>query len=288
MAWIELHQGLREHKKMFACAEWLKISQVEMIGTLVCLWLWALDNAENGSLKGISNRTVARVCGYNEKKADQLVNALCATGWLDRDNENDCLVIHDWYDYAGKLMEQRGKDRERKRKGKENKRNSAGIPTEFQRNGSGIPGATVPIPYPNPTVPEEYNHTSEVNKGTLTVDRTEGAPAPCDGRSFTEFWKNYPPGKGGDREEAWKAWKELNPSTATAWRILDALRDWSESSQWAEDNGRYIPGAAKFLREQKWRSAPDMMAAGPGDSDEPYAETAAYIHRLMAERKDGM
>ena len=54
MAWIELHQSLREHRKMFACAEVLNISKIEMVGTLVCLWLWALDNAQDGSLAGVS------------------------------------------------------------------------------------------------------------------------------------------------------------------------------------------------------------------------------------------
>ena len=70
MAWIEVHQGLREHRKTYACAEKLKISRVVMVGTLISLWLWALDNAQDGSLYGISNLTIARViktvtsCGY--------------------------------------------------------------------------------------------------------------------------------------------------------------------------------------------------------------------------------
>lgn len=151
MAWIELHQGLREHKKMFACAEALNLSRIETIGTLVSLWLWALDNAQDGSLQGISNRTVACVCGWPEKKADKLVNTLKDTGWLDYDDDKECLVIHDWYDYAGKLMEQREKDRERKRKEKSGRKNSGGIPAENPRNNQGIPGATitVPLPYPN-------------------------------------------------------------------------------------------------------------------------------------------
>ena len=101
MAWIELHQGLREHKKLFACVDELKIGRMQMVGMLVSLWLWALDNAPDGSLLGISNRTIARVCDYPEKKADTLVAALCETGWLEE--YEGSYRIHDWFDYAGKL-----------------------------------------------------------------------------------------------------------------------------------------------------------------------------------------
>jgi hypothetical protein len=147
MAWIELHQGLREHRKMFACAEVLNISKIEMVGTLVCLWLWALDNAQDGSLAGVSEKTIARVCEFPEKKASKLVSALAQTGWLDYDGET--YFIHDWHDYAGKLMERRAKDRERKQTGKGIRKNSDGIPSDIHGNSC----ATVPIPYPNRTVP---------------------------------------------------------------------------------------------------------------------------------------
>ena len=153
MAWIELHQTLREHKKMFACADALNLSRIEMIGTLVSLWLWALDNAQDGSLEGVSDKTIARVCDFPEKKAGKLMEALNKHGWLDK--SGDHYVIHDWYDYAGKLMERREKDRKRKN-------NSKNKQADFQGSSSGNPAevhgnshATVPnrtLPYP--TVPD--------------------------------------------------------------------------------------------------------------------------------------
>ena len=101
MAWIELHQTLREHMKMFACADTLNLSRIEMIGTLVSLWLWALDNAQDGSLEGVSDKTIARVCDFPEKKAGKLMEALLKHGFVERDGDH--YIIHDWYDYAGKL-----------------------------------------------------------------------------------------------------------------------------------------------------------------------------------------
>lgn len=149
MAWIELHQTLREHKKMFACADTLNLSRIEMIGTLVSLWLWALDNAQDGSLEGVSDKTIARVCDFPEKKAGKLMEALLKHGFVERDGDH--YIIHDWYDYAGKLMERREKDRERKKKPPKKQQDfqgsSDGNPEEVPGNSyATVPNRTVPHP----------------------------------------------------------------------------------------------------------------------------------------------
>ena len=92
----------------------------------------------------------------------------------------------------------------------------------------------------------------------------------------------YPAGKGGDREEAWKAWKEIAPSSLVAGNILQGLQTWIDSDQWKEDGGRYVPGAAKFLRESRWVSPP----AGMVQETEAFPETLTYARELMARRGD--
>lgn len=241
MAWIELHQGLREHRKMFACAEVLNISKIEMVGTLVCLWLWALDNAQDGSLAGVSEKTIARVCEYPEKKANKLVSALAETGWLDYDGES--YIIHDWYDYAGKLMERRQKDRERKQTGKGIRKNSDGIPADVHGNSR----ATVPIPYS--TVPKPIYSGQ---KKEDCCDRTVKAPALSE-KSFDEFFSRYPVQVA--RDNALDAWNNL-PADATLDDILSSLEAWKKSAQWTEQNGRFIPRSAKWLSEGHWRNRP--------------------------------
>lgn len=251
MAWIELHQTLREHKKMFACADALNLSRIEMIGTLVSLWLWSLDNAQDGSLAGISDKTIARVCDFPEKKAGKLMESLVTHGFIDC--EEDHYIIHDWHDYAGKLMERRKKDRERKNTSNGSRKNSSGIPAEQPRNSH----ATVPIPYH--TVP---NHNTG---GEKKIDSTGGtAPAPLvDGKAFTSFWEAYP--WKMNREEAWEAWKTLNPDLDTVIRIMTGLDAWKKSERWTEDSGRFIPAAAKFLRERDayWGNPPQPAQKKP-------------------------
>lgn len=114
-----------------------------------------------------------------------------------------------------------------------------------------------------------------------------GAP-PFDGRLFTEFWNNYPAGKGGDREEAWKAWRELAPTAEVANSILAGLRDWIDSDQWAEDGGRYIPGAAKFLNQKRWLSPPSMAAQAQDGEDGPYSDALAHYRKLLDDREKGV
>lgn len=278
MAWIELHQGLREHKKMYACAEVLNLGKQEMIGTLVCLWLWALDNAQSGSLKGVSNRTIACVCGWPEKKAGKLVEALRDTGWLDYDPDNDCLVIHDWYDYAGKLMERRENDRKRKSKGKECGNISGGIPPESHGNSH----ATVPLPYH--TVP---NHDNSGNKLDSTCAQPAGqAPAILEGRSFTLFWENYP--NKADRDDAWEAWKSLNPDADTVRAIKAGLDSWKKSGQWLDDGGRFVPSAAKWLTKRRWECPPPSgkQPIPKGASGVLGAAELEAIQRVLADGPD--
>lgn len=60
MAWIQIHQQLKDHRKVLAAADELDIEPAHMLGLLISFWLWAIDNAPDGSLAGISDRMIAR------------------------------------------------------------------------------------------------------------------------------------------------------------------------------------------------------------------------------------
>ena len=111
MAWLQVHQTLKDHRKLFDAADELEITPPHMMGLLVSFWLWALDNAPKGDLAGITPRMIARAAqwdGEPEKLAETLIRA----GWID-ENEDGALEIHDWYEYAGKLIDQRQAEKER-------------------------------------------------------------------------------------------------------------------------------------------------------------------------------
>lgn len=100
------------------------------------------------------------------------------------------------------------------------------------------------------------------------------------GKEFLQFWDAYP--SKIDKGAAWEAWKELHPGPQTVRQIMDALAVWKKSSQWTEDGGRFIPGAAKFLSKGYYESPPRPVecAVAPRQFDE---EEKAAIRRMMAE-----
>lgn len=143
MAWIESHQELRDHPKTRRLARYLGIHVREAVGLLHFLWWWALDYAEDGDLSRFEAADIADAILW-DGDPEQAVDALVRAGFLDRTDSG--LVIHDWDEYAGRLVEQRRKNRERKRR-------SRARHADVTRDTQGRHGATIP----NPTEPNQTN-----------------------------------------------------------------------------------------------------------------------------------
>lgn len=109
MAWIESHQSLLTHRKTMAAAALLKVDRHKLIGHLMQLWWWALDNVpSNGSTDGIPDEALAAAAGWTDKR--DLIGVLREVGFLDANG------LHNWDLYGGKVEEKRAADRERKRR----------------------------------------------------------------------------------------------------------------------------------------------------------------------------
>lgn len=104
MAWIESHQSLATHRKLLKLCALLSARKPTVIGHLHLLWWWCLDNAPSGDLTDIDSHIIADVMCW-ELDPDKLVSFLVEAGWLD--DKNGKLTVHDWHDFAGKLMDRR-------------------------------------------------------------------------------------------------------------------------------------------------------------------------------------
>lgn len=120
---------------------------MSVIGHMVCLWTWALDNAPDGDLTDVQAVVIATGAEWTGD-AGAFVEALVEVGFLDR--SPDSLQIHNWDDYAGKLIARRTSDRERKRA----LRASAGNPEDVRRKSAPT------VPYP--TVPNRTDKSTRV------------------------------------------------------------------------------------------------------------------------------
>lgn len=193
MAWIELHQSLFTHRKTMAAADLLDIPEVYVVAHLAALWTWALDNAQDGIIEA-SPRVIARACQWPGQPA-ALIDGLTGAGFLRADEATpNRYVIHDWDDYAGKLMDRRESNAERQRRHREKKKaqshgEDAPVPETFADDG--VTGVTPPsrtnahvtvtnalrngATQPNPTQPNRTEPEGLTNTEAATVAR-EAAP----------------------------------------------------------------------------------------------------------------
>ncbi len=110
--WIPCHNTIREHWKTYALAKSLNLRAFGAVGIIMSLSVWACDTTEDGNIARFPPEAIARAVDWDgDPKA--LLGALEASELLDRDGEN--LFIHDFKDYAGKVIEGRKKARDKKR-----------------------------------------------------------------------------------------------------------------------------------------------------------------------------
>lgn len=252
MAWIQVHQTIKDHRKTYYASDALDIQPAHMLGLLVSFWLWALDNAPAGDLQGISNRTIARAAGWPEADADRFVDSLETAGFLDTAEDGN-LTIHDWLDYAGKLIDQRESEKQRSRRRRAAARDdaSAGRPTNDRRTTDGRP-------------PDDHQTTvGRLDYTRLDYSRPEKikdtTPTPSDvapkkqniqEERFASFWSLYPKKVG--KQAALKSWKRIKPDAELFERILSALEQAKRSEQWQRERGRFIPNPTTWLNQGRW------------------------------------
>jgi DnaD/phage-associated family protein len=110
MAWIELHQTIWTHRKTLLLAAELGIPEIYAAAHMIHLWCWALDNAPKGDLSGLPARIISFGAGWSGDP-EAFVSAAVRAGFLDATDDGG-LKIHDWDDYAGRLMEIQARKRE--------------------------------------------------------------------------------------------------------------------------------------------------------------------------------
>lgn len=244
--WIQVYSNLVRHPKVTKLADKLGLTSkdagpnVIAAGMLVSLWLWAAQNATDGDLSECSDRAIAEAAEYKKKPAD-FVAALKYAKLLDEDRK-----LHDWDEYATLLIDYESQQREKTRKRVEKHRAKKKALQNAECN------VTV-TPCNAPTIPNLTKHNITVTEESKNmVDDTATAEgARSDGALFTAFWNAYPENARSGREDAWEAWKKLNPSPERAAQIMDFLNAWKLSKRWTDDGGVFIPAPRNFLNPEK-------------------------------------
>lgn len=131
MAWIESHDTLAEHPKTKRLARLLRVSRPAAIGHLHLLWWWAIKYAQDGDLTQFDAAEIADACMW-DGDPDQFVEALVQARFVDRLPDGR-LEIHDWWEYAGRLLQKREQARERARQWRNQRKSSSPAAATHER-----------------------------------------------------------------------------------------------------------------------------------------------------------
>ena len=71
---------------------------------------------------------------------------------------------------------------------------------------------------------------------------------------FDQFWKNYPKKTG--KVKARESFDRIKPTEELFASILAAIDQQKSSTQWRNENGRYIPNPATWLNQGRWDDEP--------------------------------
>lgn len=136
--WIESHTSLRHHPKVRRLARRLQIPVLHAIGILHALWWFTIEHACDGDLSTWDAQEIGDACEYD---GSTLVEALQVTGWLDD------MRVHDWEDYAGRMIVMREARREQARERQARFRRNALVTRESRVSNAHVthlPNHTIP------------------------------------------------------------------------------------------------------------------------------------------------
>jgi len=119
LPWIAVYTGLRDHPKTGQLADALGVDGSYALGLLVTLWLYVGKHcADTGAVHGMSEDRLQKIFDTKLLVVD-IFDAMSELDLIKIDRRGTLSIeIHDWDDYQGpaqKCLEDRVKDRDRKR-----------------------------------------------------------------------------------------------------------------------------------------------------------------------------
>lgn len=275
MAWIEIHQTLPRHRKTLSTAGRLSVDRHTIIGHLLELWTWAIDNVPSDGFMGrISFQELAIAADWRGDEKS-FVSALIESGFIDENP--DGLWLHDWYEYAGKLLEKREKEKERSK----NRRSTVKKPKVDRRLSDGRPQDRPMVDrekllgtVPNSTVPnqekvQEQKHmcadahvdaepiesaTGDDNPVTSPVADAEDAlgahlETSAYPQDFEDFWAVYP--RKINKSGAFKCFTVRKREGAATENMYAAARNYAVACKAQDRDPTKIMHASTFLGPSK-------------------------------------
>ena len=281
MAWIQVHQTLKDHRKVYAVADELDIEPAHALGLIVSFWLWAIDNAPSGSLEGISNRMIARAAEWSGN-ADEFVDALKTANFLDETGTG--LELHDWKEYTGSLIDKRETEKQRSR----NRRAEAKKNKLEEQQTTAVQTADATQTDQQKTAGRVEYSRVEYSRDIIGGNNTLHTPQSAQDQRFDLFWTAYPKKVG--KAAAKKSWNKVKPNGELFEKIMEAIDAAKRSEQWLRENGRFIPNPATWLNQGRWDDEipePAPRFSQPQSSNGGKVSTMSVLAGIIASEEGG-
>jgi hypothetical protein len=291
MAWIEFHQSLVSHPKTKRLARRLGLPIPATVGYLACFWCWCLEYAQDGNLSRYDAGELADAAMYQGEDSEGFVIALIEAGFLEK---ADGLQVHDWHDYAGRLVERRAANAKRMKDARaKNVQRTCETRAEMCE-------AT----QPNPTKPNHVHVSTHVDAPTKVASLTDGLPdlddvldvvvpaAKAEGvtqevprpatpsamsrtkytKEFEAFWAAYPGPRRVDKASCLARFNKILSGGVQVADLLVGLGAWKQSDDWSKDGGQFICAPLVWLNKRRWENAPAKGLSLVSDlaADRPY------------------
>jgi hypothetical protein len=263
MAWIESHDELPTHRKTLKAARKLKVSAPTVVGHLHFLWYWCLTHAPDGRLEEMDADDVAAAAGWDDE-GEPFVKALLDCGWLDDDAGT--LVVHDWWEGAGKTIKRRKFATERQRRARDTEKgggDGGGSHAGHDERSRDSHGDVTRDTHAGHGADRDSDRDKNQTPSSTDVDRLRLVEVEEDDE-FEAFWAIYPRrnGKKVGKAAAQVEWRKL--SKAKRDRAMVGARNLAASDQLPKD-------AERFLRAGKGGAHPfDDWQDGPGSDDDEF------------------
>jgi len=289
VAWIESNQEIGRHPKTKKLARLLDISAVAAVGHLHYLWWWALDFAQDGYIGKYDEFDIAEACLWVGDH-QSFVDALLQAGFVDKTESG--LLIHDWFDYAGRLIIQKDIKKEKNKERVKRFRDKSAKPCNADVmlcNAPTVPNLTVPDPtLPDITVPN-LNIINNIIPREDEFDSETSVPVPVDLKLVVKSLPDDLRPIGTQAVEwAEKNWGRMIPK-GDADSIIAWCDEFSTSGS-ADPDAVVIEGLKCCLdadvRNVKYLRAvlTDWRESGILSVDQVKAREAEHIHRKKRKR----
>ena len=146
--WVESHIEIGDHPKTYVLITDLNVRKAEAVGLLHLLWHFTLKFAwRDGDLSRFDAVAIAHGAGW-EGDANVFIDSLQKSGFLDG------MKVHDWLDFAGRLV------KDRLRYFKVNKVRTHSVRNKAVKRTVSVANHTIPNhTIPNLTLPDQTNTT---------------------------------------------------------------------------------------------------------------------------------